>query len=151
MLISERAKKSLESNLCLYYLGGERRASDILSEQKKSILNEQQYHNLKKIVSLADQTRNTLYEENMLEFGRMLDRGWAIKKQLASAISNHTIDDMYQKAKACGAIGGKVLGAGGNGFLLLYAENHALVRKALNCKVLPFNIDREGTKVTFYE
>lgn len=151
ILLTESTKRRVESNLCLYHVGGERRAGDVLTEQKNNISIEAKFQNLKKMVMLADELRETLYEGKVDAVGGMLHKGWLYKKELASMISNDNINNLYTKAMKYGAIGGKLLGAGGTGFLLIYSEDHENLKKHLGCKVLPFSIDREGTKVIFYE
>lgn len=151
ILLTESAKKKLENNLCLYYIKGKRRSCDILEEQKKNISIEDKFQNLKKMVMLADELKDNLHVEKIDDVGSILHKGWIYKKELASRISNSDVDNLYDKALKCGAIGGKLLGAGGSGFLLIYSEDHEVLRKHMGCKVLSFSIDREGAKVIFYE
>ena len=151
ILLTESAKKRLEECLCLYHVGGERRSGDILSEQKNNISLEDKYQKLRKMVTLTDELKDALHVEKISAVGGILNKGWLYKKELASGISNDCIDKLYGKAVKHGAIGGKLLGAGGTGFLLLYSENHDELKKHMGCKVLPFHIDREGTKIIFYE
>jgi D-glycero-alpha-D-manno-heptose-7-phosphate kinase len=151
ILLTEPAKRKLEDSLCLYYTGGKRRACDILNEQKKNLSDKDKFQNLKKMVKLTEELRGALQEENINAVGDILHRGWIYKKELASGISNGEIDNLYDKAMECGAAGGKLLGAGGTGFLLIYSKDHKALGKHLGCKALPFSIDREGTKIIFYE
>ena len=92
-------------------------------------------------------------EDNTIDAtGKLLDRGWALKKSLLETITNPEIDDMYAKALKAGAVGGKVCGAGAGGFLLVFAplERHNLIRKALRgYRELPFMLDRYGTRIVF--
>lgn len=151
ILLSESVKKRFEDNLFMYHVGGERRSGDILSEQKNNISIEAMFQNLKKMVALADDLRDALHNEKIDSLGDILHAGWLYKKELARGISNSSIDNLYDKALKCGASGGKLLGAGGTGFLLLYSNDHEILKDRLNCKVLPFCMDREGTKIIFYE
>ena len=151
ILLAEPARKKLEDRLCLYYIGGKRKAGDILNEQKRNMLNEEKFQNLRKMVTLADELRDVLNKENADPLGALLHKGWLYKKELAGGISNEGIDGLYNKALEHGATGGKLLGAGGAGFLLFYSNNHESLKKHLGCKVLPFSIDREGAKIIFYE
>lgn len=151
ILLTEPAKKRLEESLCLYHIGGERRSGDILHEQKNNISDEDKFQNLKRMVSLTNELRDSLLSEKILAVGDILHRGWLYKKALARGITNGNIDRLYARAMESGANGGKLLGAGGTGFLLLYSEDHQTLREHLGCRVLPFNIDREGTKIIFYE
>lgn len=151
MLLTESARKRLENSLCLYHIGGERKSGDILQEQKYNISIDAKFQNLKKMVVLADELKDALHNEKIDVVGDTLHKGWLYKKDLASGISNGDIDSLYAEALRNGAVGGKLLGAGGTGFLLIFSENHTILRKHLQCKVLPFTIDREGTKIIFYE
>ena len=107
---------------------------------------------LRAMKQLALQARHALEEYHFDEFGHLLDQSWQLKKQLASRVSNSIIDDLYNTAKAAGAIGGKITGAGGGGFLLLYCHPHQRdnVRSALaNLPELPFRLESGGTRVIF--
>lgn len=151
ILLTEMAKKTLESNLNLYHVGGERRAGDILYEQKNNISSASTLQNLIKMVQLADELKDALHGNKIDAVGDILHRGWMYKKELAARISNEDIDSLYNKAIEYGAKGGKLLGAGGTGFLLLYSDDHENLKNHLRCKMLPFALDREGTKIIFYE
>lgn len=151
ILLTELAKKKLENGLCLYHVGGERRAADILNEQKDNVFIEEKFQSLKRMVLLADELRDVLHNEKIDAVGDILHKGWLYKRGLASVVSNNDIDSLYDKAMKCGSLGGKLLGAGGTGFMLIYSTDHAALRKYLECKTLPFSIDREGTKIIFYE
>jgi D-glycero-alpha-D-manno-heptose-7-phosphate kinase len=151
ILLSGPAKSKLEKNLCLYYIGGTRNSRDILAEQKKNTSAKQGLAKLEKLVELTEELRERLQRNEVDAIGDILHRGWLFKKQLAQGISNDHIDETYAQALAEGARGGKLLGAGGTGFLLLYATDHRRVKEALACKELPFKIDREGTKIIFYD
>ena len=151
VLMSEPAKRQLENRLCLYYIGGDRRSRDILGEQKKNTSRRRAVENLKTLVALAGELRETLQAGEPDALGDILHRGWLCKKELAAGITNGRIDDLYARALKNGAQGGKLLGAGAAGFLLLYAQDHRALKKALGQRVLPFRVDREGTKIIFYE
>ena len=104
------------------YTGLTRSTNQILEEQQR--ITEQdvkQRQTLRAMTSLAQQLRAALADDNLACFGEILHEGWLLKRQLARQISNDVIDDWYQRARQHGAVGGKVLGAGGGGFLLLYA------------------------------
>jgi D-glycero-alpha-D-manno-heptose-7-phosphate kinase len=98
------------------------------------------------------EARNALTHNDFDAFGTLMHESWILKKRLAGPISNGAIDDMYALARKSGAIGGKITGAGGGGFLLLYVpyESQAAVRNAL-CELqeLPFRLESDGTKVIF--
>lgn len=142
----------LENNLMMFYLGNTRKAASILDEQKKNILDRQKINNLHKMVSLARQLKIELSSDNIDAIGEILHAGWCYKKEMASNISNPDIDYFYGKAMRSGALGGKLLGAGGGGFLLLYVkqESREEVRKALSdLSELNFKFDHAGTTIIF--
>lgn len=151
LFFTESVRHKFEKSLCLYYIGGKRKSSDILNEQKKNISNEDKFQNLRKMVLLANELKDTFYKGNIAGIGKILHKGWLYKKELASNISNKDIDDIYSRAVKYGAVGGKLLGAGGAGFLLIFAKNHEVLKKQLKYRTLPFSIDREGTKIIFQE
>jgi len=151
IFLSDESRRQIESNLCLYYVGGKRKASDILMEQKANMAQKDKVGVLKKMVLLADELRHALEVDEISDIGRLLDHGWTYKKELAGGITNDHIDELYGKARKSGAEGGKLLGAGGTGFLLLYSKNHERLNQELGCRFLPVAMDREGTKVIFYD
>lgn len=151
ILLSQAAKKKLENNLCLYYIGGNRKTRDILGELKQNTAGKSTIESLKKLLAIAEDLRDCLHQEDVEGLGNILHRGWLLKKELAHGISNHQIDRFYGKAVTNGAMGGKLLGAGGTGFFLLYAKDHQALKKAMGIRALPFKIDNEGTKIIFYE
>jgi len=151
IFLTDASRQDMESHLNLYYIGGTRKAGDILSDQRKNMCNQEKFNNLEKMVSLADEFREILENKSIQEIGKLLHRGWLYKKELADGISNSSIDGLYERARALGAEGGKILGAGGAGFLLLFAKNHEKLQNELGCRLLPLTIDREGTKVIFYD
>lgn len=151
ILLTDRSKRRLEANLRLYYVGGKRKAGGILSEQSKNMSETAKFSNMRSMVALTDALRDALQREEIDATGRLLHEGWLLKKELAAAISNEEIDGLYARALQHGATGGKLLGAGGTGFLLLYSDDHGRLERQLNCRALPFQIDREGTKILFYD
>lgn len=140
----------LDAHLILFFTGKTRKSTEILSEQKKKIVSTTPI--LKK---MRDQSYELLsaFEKGNLEFlGRALDVGWELKKQLAGGITNPEIDQMYKKARAAGAVGGKIAGAGGGGFLLLFVplEKQNKVRQTLkDYRELQFHLERDGAKSIF--
>ncbi|MGC8838036.1 MAG: GHMP kinase, partial [Anaerolineae bacterium] len=111
-------KRRLNQNLMLFWTGIQRNASDILAEQKAQMDDHMPY--LREVKALALEARECLLAGEIDELGRILHRNWELKKGLASRITNPQIDDMYATALRAGALGGKIAGAGGGGFLLLY-------------------------------
>ena len=148
--LSSEAQRALNNNFMLFFTGVSRRSSSILKEQvdnMKDRLNE-----LREIKHMAHEARCALETENFDSLGGLLHRSWDLKKRLAGTISNGPIDEMYEAARNAGAIGGKIAGAGGGGFLLLYVpwECQNKVRMALNgLQELPFRLEEDGTKAIF--
>src|SRR3990172_3932727 len=138
ILLTDASKQGLENNLCLYYIGGKRKAGGILHEQKKNISDNTIYQNLRTMTALSEELRDALQREEIGAVGNLLHKGWLLKKDLANGISNEEIDGLYNKALQNGAAGGKLLGAGGTGFLLLYSHDHEAMGKHLDCRALPF-------------
>lgn len=142
--------RTLNENLMLFYTGIARKAARILSEQKNNIQDRSApLRELKQMAYIASQA---IQNCNLDDFGALLDESWKLKKSLASQISNSTIDELYVKARKAGALGGKITGAGGGGFLLLYCphEYQNSVRQTLEpLQELPFLLEHDGSKVIF--
>lgn len=146
--LSESVRAELERRFCLYYVGGKRDARQVLSMQRQNLeADPQKYEYLKKMLSGVDDFYNSLVNGNIDQLGSILKNGWLCKKELADCISNTNIDTIYSKAVQYGATGGKLLGAGGGGFLLICHDKHELLAEQIGRKVLPFNIDTQGTEV----
>jgi len=145
--------KELLQNLLLLDTGDVREASSILREQKENIQQGDKMGSHKILRDMASELDNMLNNDaspNII--GKFLHKGWMLKKQLASNISNSKIDEYYSKAICAGAIGGKILGAGGGGFLLLYCpkERQQAVIEALNHpRELEFSFEPEGSKIIY--
>ena len=144
-------KEELVQNLLLLYTGDIHETGSILQELEEKTQQPDNMANLTKMRDMAVALKNQLNSNAAASiFGGMLDSGWQLKRELASGISNDKIDECYEKALNAGALGGKVLGAGGGGFLLLYCpkSKHAKVRKALsNLPALEFSFEPEGSKI----
>ncbi len=142
--------RQLNENLLLFYTGKTRPSDKILDEQKKNIKTHKDL--LRKMKQLAYTAYEELQAGHPEVIGELMHESWQLKKQLASQISNGKIDKIYQLARNAGALGGKITGAGGGGFLLLYCphENQERLREALaDFQELPFQLERDGTKVIF--
>lgn len=143
-------KRRLSERLLLFFTNRTRSADKILIQQRQNIA--VRTRELARLRELAFIARERLLHGDLDAIGRLLAEGWATKKELASGVSDPQIDTMYEVAIAAGALGGKVAGAGGGGFLLLYVplEDQGRVRKALGDYVeLPFGISRDGSRVVF--
>lgn len=150
--IARRTVERLESRLRLYYMGGTRSASIILADQTAQVnADEGKFQNLRRMVDLVPALQNDLLQNNGLGIGEILHTGWTMKRELAGGISNSGIDELYARARGLGATGGKLLGAGGAGFLLLDHPDHAALETELGLRTLPFLIDFEGTKLQRFE
>ena len=148
--IDPKIARRLNQNLMLFYTNVARKAESVLSEQRQNTGD--RIPVLQEMKSLAVQARQQLYEGRLDDFGQLLHEAWLLKKQLASKISTGVIDELYDTAIAAGALGGKIAGAGGGGFLMLYCprERQDAVRDALHhLPELPFHLERDGTKVIF--
>ena len=142
--------QALSDNLMLFYTNKTRKAETVLREQKAQMTTK--FELLKEIKSVALDARATLTGGQIDGMGELLNRGWERKYRMSGLVSNSEIDSMYRKARDAGATGGKVCGAGGGGFLLLFCPRPSRhrVREALsNYRELPFNLERDGTKVIF--
>lgn len=140
----------LGSRLLLFYLNKTRKANSILEEQRDNI--EEKAETLIRMRDLAFELRDNLGPDNLDLFGRIMHQGWSEKKTLASKVSDPEIDTLYGRAMDAGAIGGKVAGAGGGGFLLLYVprDKQDWLRERLgHLRELPFMIEPDGSKVIF--
>jgi len=148
--IAEDTKRRLNENLMLFFTGITRQSNTILTEQKSNISSKVEI--LRKMKGQALEAYRCLQGGDVDSIGELLDCAWHLKKQMASRISNPGIDEMYQAAREAGAIGGKISGAGGGGFLLLYCpyQYQEKVRQVFaGLKELPFNLENDGTKVIF--
>jgi D-glycero-alpha-D-manno-heptose-7-phosphate kinase len=148
--ISAEQKRRLGESLLLFYTGITRRADNILSEQKDNI--DSRLATLDALKRQTSEIHDALTSDNLMRVGRILAEGWRHKRQLAGKISNSDIDSMYDRALDAGAVGGKIAGAGGGGFLLLLCppDRQSAVRSTLKgMKELPFALERDGTKVIF--
>jgi D-glycero-alpha-D-manno-heptose-7-phosphate kinase len=141
--------------LSLFYFGGQRNSSDILLEQNKNI--EKNNDTLRQMYNICDNAYDELSKGNVYSIGEMLDESWRLKKTLASDISNAEIDHVYEKALQNGSSGGKLLGAGGNGFLLFFTKDYEskenllrfMKHHMLRVRYVPFKFDKYGTRIIF--
>ena len=148
----KKNREELNRNLLLLYTGDKRSASHILKEQKENTRRVDSMACLEQMRDMAFDLRERLNNKAAPEIlGETMHRGWLLKKQLASRISNSGIDEYYEKALAAGALGGKVSGAGGGGFLLLYcpADRRAAVKESLGLKEQSFSFEPEGSKIIY--
>lgn len=154
IICRKETKEKLDENLLMLYTGLTRSTSDILKNQNENTKNSaEKRHILSQMVALAKELKESLEGNDLDAFGQILHANWELKKQLTNGISNGQIDKWYEKARKSGAIGGKILGAGGGGFLLVYApkENHDKIISALpELKPTNFNLEPEGSKIIYF-
>lgn len=152
VIISLERKKLLNRNLMLFFTGFSRFSSDIQVAAEKNLKSKQ--NQLLEMLSLVDDAEKILTSKTDLEeFGRLLDYTWQLKRGITDKVSTDSIDAVYSRALQAGATGGKLLGAGGGGFLLFYVDpdKQENVRKALeNLLYVPFEFENGGTRVIHY-
>lgn len=153
IIISPQRKKELNDNLMLFFTGFTRFSAEIQTSTKLTL--DEKKKQLNEMLKLVDEAQDILENSNrdMNDFGRLLDKTWKLKRQTGSQISTGSIDELYDKGIKAGALGGKLLGAGGGGFLLFYVEKSKQnnVRNELkNLMEVPFEFENEGAKVIYY-
>ncbi len=151
--LNSEGHRELQDHLVMFYIGNQRSASSILAEQKKNTSQDDKFNALKQMVALVPELKSTLEAGNWQHFGELMHENWMLKQGLASGITNPLITEIYDAARAAGATGGKLLGAGGGGFMLFTCppEKQEKLRAALQ-KVRPFefNLEQEGSKLIYY-
>ena len=155
IICEPRTRQALQDRLLLLYTGLTRSADGILQEQKANTENDaERQRALQRMVRMASDLRLALCANDLDSFGELLHESWLEKKKLASGITNEQIDRWYEEARRHGAIGGKITGAGGGGFLLLYAppERQAEIIRALpELRPVPFRFEPQGSKIIYVE
>ncbi len=149
--MEEDAYRQFQKCLMMFYTGSSRSASEVLINQKKNIISDEDKFNSQLMMTqMVEESKECLVKSNLDEFGEKLDFNWNLKRTLSKKISNAVFDDIYNLAKNNGAIGGKILGAGGGGFFLFYCpqEKQTKLRDAMKkLKEIPFSFDQKGTKI----
>lgn len=153
LIIHPERKKLLNDNLLLFFTGFTRFSSDLQKANKVGYA--EKIAQMREILALVDDAERVLTDKqsNLDEFGRLLDRTWRLKRQTGGAITTNCIDALYEKGIEAGALGGKLLGAGGGGFLVFYVqpEKRAAVKEAMKeLLYVPFNFEDGGTRVIHY-
>ena len=151
--ISSKRIEDLENHLMLFYTGIARTSSDVAKTFVTKIA--QKEKQLFAINEMVEQALNILNsEQDINEFGKLLHESWNLKRSLSPSVSNSFIDDIYLKALSAGAIGGKIIGAGGGGFLLLFVPSfhQPKVKKLFNKFIhVPFKFEHEGSRIIFFD
>lgn len=153
IIISPERKHELDENLMLFYTGIQRFSSEIQADTFASPVDKTKQ--LLDMLALVDEAEKILTDHNtsLNEFGKLLDTTWKLKRGTGSKVSNGSIDELYNRAIKAGALGGKLLGAGGGGFLLFYCEKQhqpALVKTLEQLMIVPFNFENEGAQILYY-
>lgn len=142
----------LENNIILFYTGIKRKASEVLCDQKEKVDKDEKttVSAMHEIKDICKEIKVNLESGNLSAFGKLLDIHWNVKKKLSNKISNDDINKWYEIAKSNGALGGKIMGAGGGGFFMFYCEsNKKALREAMRkegLREVRFRFDFEGTK-----
>ena len=153
MKLSFETKETLNSRLILFNTGITRQASYVLGDQVSRLKTGINMDMTKSMVEMCKQSIKLLQNKKLHDFGGLMDDAWQIKKKLAVNVSNPDIDDMYERTLKAGALGGKILGAGGGGYLLVYVpdENKQAVLDAMTgYQVLPFEFTKNGSTVEMH-
>ena len=153
VIISPERKKMLNDNLLLFFTGFTRFSSEI--QQSTGAAIKDKTTQLREMLALVDEAEKVLTNSSrdLDDFGRLLDETWRLKRQTGSKISTGSIDELYEKAVNAGALGGKLLGAGGGGFLLFYVQpekRNAVLQAMHNLLYVPFEFENSGTRVIYY-
>lgn len=152
--MSHALAQEFENTVLMFYTGMQRRASDILSGQSAAVaVGEREVtQSLDQIKALGYQVREALQQEDLASFGEIMHQHWQAKRQMSDKISGDQIDQWYATAREHGALGGKIVGAGGGGFLMLYCDNadKPQLREAMReqgLREMAYHIDFEGSKI----
>ncbi len=151
VIISKEKQDELNNHLLLFFTGVSRTSSEICKKQIESSKNN--IDQLTKMQKMVPEALKTLESDNLDDFGKLLNEAWNLKRSLTNKITTPYIDEIYNTAIENGAIGGKVLGAGGGGFMLFFAkpENHNKIKEALKHFIhVPFNFEQQGTHIIHY-
>lgn len=154
LIISPERKKRLNQNLQMYFTGFTRFSSEIQKANASSD-SENKKNMLKKMHELVDDAEQILVDSNrsLDDFGKLLDLTWKLKRQTGSSVTTNSIDELYKKGIKAGALGGKLLGAGGGGFLLFYVQpeyQESVQRAMKDLMYIPFEFENGGTRVIYY-
>jgi D-glycero-alpha-D-manno-heptose-7-phosphate kinase len=154
IILSPDRRLELNHSLLLCFTGFSRFATDFAQDQIKNIGNRKSQ--LRTMRTMVDNAVDILLDDKtpLRELGQLLHQSWLLKRELADSVSNSLIDEIYEAGRAAGAIGGKLLGAGGGGFMVFYAEadTHQKIRERLNKLIhVSVNVDSDGSKIVLYQ
>ncbi len=153
IILSPDRKRQLNDNLLMFFTGFTRFSSEI--QKSNDLTAGEKIAQLKELYGLVDVAENILIDKSrdLSDFGRLLDHTWKLKKQTSRTISTDAIDELYQKGIAAGALGGKLLGAGGGGFFVFYVEpehREAVIKALGDLLYIPFKFEDSGTQIIHY-
>lgn len=151
--LGKEGHAELQDHLVMFYIGNQRSASSILAEQKKNTSQADKFNALKNMVSLVPSLRDSLLAGQWQQFGDIMHENWMLKQGLASGITNPMITEIYDAARKAGAYGGKLLGAGGGGFMLFVCppnKRQQLVDALHSVRPFDFKMEQEGSKLIYY-
>lgn len=154
IIMKPESYRTLEQNILMFYLGGTHSATQILQEQSRNVSDEEKANTQLKMCDIARELKRELQENNVDALGELLHHNWVLKKSLAKGISSPLIDEVYEKALAAGASGGKLLGAGGAGFMIFYVrkEKQDKVRSVLReFREMDFELDNSGASIVLVD
>ena len=152
IVMEAAAKRQLDRNLIMIYTGQTRSASTLLQQQNLAMQDGNKRQTVREMVRKAYELKDVLQQNRIDDFGRILHEGWLLKQSILTDISNTAIVDLYQAGLKAGALGGKLLGAGGSGFLLFYCpeERQPAFRRAMQgFRELPFSFENYGSKIIY--
>ena len=154
IIIPQNKHDALSNHLMLYFTGISRFATEVAKSKIENFKNREK--ELKNIREMVDEAIAILQDghRSLDEFGKLLHESWILKRSLSDKVSNSQIDEMYESARQAGAMGGKLLGAGGGGFLLLFAkpETHEAIRARLSHLIhVPFKFENSGSRIVLYQ
>lgn len=152
IVMNNNKKHELDENLIMIYTGDVRSANSILEQQNFALEDDKKFNIQKSMVNLAFELKHSLENNDIDSFGRILHDGWLLKKSMVKTISNDVIDEIYNKGIKAGALGGKLLGAGGSGFVLFYCpkeKQENFRNKMKDFTEYSFSFDNFGSKIIY--
>ncbi len=146
--------KKFESSLIMFYTGKARKAQKVLKSFTNNILDQSKFKLLQRMVALSSNMKINLENNQLNEIGELLNENWQLKKQISVDVSDDYLDSLYQRGLSRGAIGGKILGAGGGGFILFFApegKHDSIIKEFQELRHIDFSFESEGSKIVYYE
>jgi D-glycero-alpha-D-manno-heptose-7-phosphate kinase len=151
VLITPETKKKLDDETMTFYIGGARSANKILEHQKRELKSTKKVELMNRMVNLVWNLKQELEGQSLLNFGAILHENWELKRSISEGIANSYIDELYKTALSCGATGGKLLGAGGGGFMIFHAPTETVKGKLRvafsHLREVNFNMHLSGSQI----